>query len=264
MLLAIASVVLMTLDHRQHHLESIRAGISVLLYPLQYAIDLPVSLAHWSRESLATRDALLNENQRLRTEQLLFQARLQKFEALETENERLRELLNSSRKVGERVLIGELVTIDLDPFRHQVVINKGSRHGVYEGQPLLDANGVMGQVIHVTPMTNTAMLITDPSHAIPAQVNRSGLRVIAIGTGESHRLEVPHIPNNADIREGDLLVTSGLDRRFPPGYPVARVVSVRKDPSQPYSLVTAEPTAHLERSREVLLAWPTWRDEGTR
>ena len=145
--------------------------------------------------------------------------------------------------------------MDLEPFTRQIVINKGSRDKIYMGQPLLDAGGIMGQIIHVNPFSSTAMLITDPNHAIPVQVNRNGLRAIAVGTGAPDNLEIPYLPNSADIKEGDLLTSSGLGGRFPPDYPVAKVNYVFKDPSKPYAVVTATPTANLERSREVLLVW---------
>ncbi len=249
----LASLALMTMDHRQHHLNTIRDGLSLAIYPLQYLVNLPSAAGNWASENLAARASLQEENEQLRARQLLQEMRLQKLYSLEAENTRLRELLNSSSKVGEQVLIGELLAVDQDPFRRRVLINKGSDAAVFEGQPLLDAYGVMGQVVQVTPFTSTALLITDPSHATPVQVNRNGLRAIALGTGEADRLEIPHIPNNADIQVGDLLITSGLGRRFPPGYPVATVIEFEKDPSQPYARVVAEPAAHLERSREVLL-----------
>ena len=254
----------MTVDHRQHHLDSIRSGLSTLIYPLEYLVNVPVAVGTWASETLSSRTHLLDENARLRAEQLRLQARLQQFEALEAENARLRRLLHSSGKVRKHVLIGELLAVDHDPFKRQILINKGTRDGVFEGQPIIDAQGIMGQIVHTSPFTSTAMLITDPNHAIPVQFNRNGLRAIALGTGSANRLEVPNLPNNADVQVGDLLITSGLGRRFPPGYPVARVVSVDKDPSQPYARVLAEPTARLERSREVLLVWQTEQPEANK
>lgn len=245
----------MFLDHRQHHLESIRGALAVVLAPLQYIADLPATLVDWSSETMATRSSLAAENRALKAEHLQLKLRLQKLDALAAENARLRELLQSSTVVGERVLIGELLAVDMDPFRRLVTLNKGANDGVYEGQPMLDAYGVMGQVVKVAPFTSVGMLISDPSHAIPVLVNRTGLRAIALGTGAPAQLDIPHLPTNADIEVGDLLVTSGLGGRFPPGYPVARVTSVQRDPSQPYAAVTAEAIARLERSREVLLVW---------
>jgi len=252
----IASIALMTLDHRQHTLEGIRSALSVVVYPMQYLVNLPFALADWSSESLSSHATLLQENRALHAKQLELEFKLQKLAALESENRRLRALLQSSSRKWERVLIAELVSVDFDPFMHQILLNKGSNDGVFEGHPLLDANGVMGQINHVSPFTSTAILITDPSHAIPVQVNRNGLRSIALGTGEPDRLDIPHIPNNADIREGDLLVTSGLGLRFPAGYPVATVTSVVRDPTEPFAQISAMPLAHLDRAREVLLVWP--------
>lgn len=255
-LLVIASISLMTLDHRQHHLEGIRAGLSVVVYPLQYLIDLPFAVGGWMSENLAARTILLDENSELHAKQLELQFKLQKFEALESENQRLRSLLQSSSRKWERVLIAELLQVDFDPFRHLVLLNKGKNDDVFEGHPLLDAYGVLGQVVHVSPLSSSAILITDPSHAVPVQVNRNGLRSLAVGTGEEGILDIPHLPNNADIKVGDLLVTSGLGLRFPPGYPVATVSHITKDPTEPFATVSATPLAHLKRTREVLLVWP--------
>jgi len=255
-ILAFVSVILMAVDHRQHYLEGVRSTISVLVYPLQYLVDLPISASSWIGENLSSRETLLEENTRLRMQQTLFKAQLQKFNAIEAENQRLRELLQSSKKVGEQVLIGELLAVDLEPFTRQIVINKGSRHGVYLGQPLIGADGVMGQIVHVGPLSAIAMLITDVNHAIPVQINRNGLRAIAVGTGEPDRLAIPYLPLSADIVEGDLLVSSGLGGHFPSDYPVAVVSQVDKDPTRPYAVISAVPTASLETSREVLLVWP--------
>jgi len=250
------SVVLMVMDHRYKSLETLRAGLSVVVYPIQLSIELPGTISDWFSESLSSRRRLQEENDSLRTQQLMQEVQLQKLAALEAENIRLRELLDSSFKVGEKVLVAELLSVNLDPYKHQVVLNKGESSDVYPGQPLLDARGVMGQVVHTGPYTSTAMLITDTSHATPVQVNRNGLRTIALGSGTINRLELPYIPHNADIRPGDLLITSGLGGRFPPGYPVAEVSAVQHDPGQAFSRVAATPLAELNRSREVLLVWP--------
>ena len=252
----LASVLLMTLDHRQHHLETVRAVLSVIVYPLQFVVHAPFKGGKWLSENLATRQTLVEENRRLREQQLLIQARLGRFEELSAENRRLRERLDSSAKVGERVLIAEVVSVDMDPFSRQILLNKGSLQEVYMGQPLIDANGVMGQVVHVNPLSATALLITDPGHALPVQFNRNGLRAVAVGTGASNTLELTHLPNNADVRVGDLVVTSGLGGRFPTGYPVGTVLRVETDTGQPFATVIVQPTAQLERNREVLLVWP--------
>jgi len=255
--LVIFSLLMMALDHRQNHLEGIRSGLSLLIYPLQYVINLPVAASHWVGDSFSSRETLLEENNRLKLQQTLFKARLQKLQSLKAENQRLRELLQSSKKISERVLIGELLAVNLEPFTRQIVINKGSRNDVYLGQPLMDAEGAMGQIVHLGPFSSTAMLITDANHAIPVQVNRNGLRAIALGTGAPDKLDIPYLPISADIVEGDLLTTSGLGGRFPAGYPVAVVTRIVKDPTLPYAIISAMPTARLEQAREVLLIWPT-------
>ena len=181
------SVVLMVMDHKYKSLESVRDTLSLLVYPIQLSVELPGSVTDWFNESLATRRHLQEEIDSLRTQQFVQQAQMQKFAALQAENIRLRELLDSSFEVGEKVLIAELMSVNLDPYKHQVVINKGELHDIYPGQPLVDAEGVMGQIVHAGPYSSTAILITDTSHAIPIQVNRNGLRSIALGSGTINR-----------------------------------------------------------------------------
>ncbi|MCU7906232.1 MAG: rod shape-determining protein MreC [Candidatus Thiodiazotropha sp. (ex Epidulcina cf. delphinae)] len=249
------SIALMVLDHRRNHLEYLRSTLAVLLYPVQYLAGLPVLLSETAGHAVTSRKQLWSERDRLHEENLRLRARLQKFAALEAENMRLRGLLDSSFKVGDRVLIAELIAVEQDPFRQQVLINKGKTSGVFEGQPVLDANAVVGQVTHINPFSASVLLITDAAHALQVQVNRNGLRTIALGTGLINRLELPHLPNNAAIQVGDLLVTSGLGGGFPPGYPVAEVIEVRREPGQPFASVIAQTIAHLDRIREVLLVW---------
>lgn len=256
LLLIFISVALMTVDHRTQYINTVRSGLAVMVYPLQYAVNLPADFMGWASETFVTRRTLEKENSELRTQNYLLKAQLQKLTFIESENVHLRELLQSSKRVGERVLIAELLAVDLDPYKKQVVINKGSNQDLYVSQPLVDAHGVMGKLVHVNPFTSTALLITDPSNATPIQVNRNGLRAIAIGTGEGS-LELPHLPNNADIQVGDLLVSSGLACVYPAGYPVARVTEVKTNPSLPFAEILAEPVADLQRSREVLLVWPS-------
>lgn len=251
------SIVLMTIDHRLGYLETIRSHLSTLVYPIQYVVNLPVKVGQWLSKGFSSRIHLLTENARLHEENLQLQIQLQKFQDLQKENERLRRLLNSSVKMGEQVLIAEVLAVDVDPFRRKLQINKGSYHGVFEGQPVMDAQGVMGQVIHIGLLSSIVMLITDPSHALPVQVVSSGLRTIAEGMGAVNRLALLYLPNNAEIKVGDLLVTSGFGGQFPRGYPVGMVTEVNPDIGQPYAQVQAVPMASLERNREVLLVWPT-------
>ncbi len=242
-------------DHRQHHLQAVRSALAVVTYPLQVLAQLPATATDWAASTFASRRQLAADYAELREANLLLMARLQKLDALESENLRLRNLLDSSIKVGERVLIGELIAMDLDPYTQRVTINKGSTSGVYDGQPVLDADAVMGQVVQTTPFTSDVLLVTDPSHALPVQVQRNGLRSIAVGTGRNSQLELPYLPINADIQEGDLLVTSGLDGTFPAGYPVAVVSAVSRRAGEAFPYVVATPRAHLDRVREVLLVW---------
>ncbi|EXJ17238.1 rod shape-determining protein MreC [Imhoffiella purpurea] len=251
----ILSLGLIIADHRYHRLDQVRSALSVVLYPLLITASEPSKLADLVMERLKSLDDLRGSIAELHRENLLLKARQQQFEALEAENSRLRDLLGSSLDVGERVLIAEIRAVELAPYRQQVMVNRGTRSGVFVGQPVLDANAVMGQVIRATPFSSVVLLITDADHALPVEINRNGLRTIAAGTGLSDQLELLYIPKNADIRVGDLVVTSGLDGRFPAGYPVARVAQVRQDPANPFTTVIAEPTAKLDRSREVLLVW---------
>lgn len=248
----------MTLDHRTNYVNSVRTGIAVLVYPFQYLVNFPSNVSDWASDSLTSRKTLQEDNATLRTQNLILTTQLQKLNFIESENIHLRNLLESSKRVGERILIAELLSVDMEPYKQQVVINKGSSSGddIYPGQPFVDAKGIMGKLVHVNPFSTTALLITDPSHSLPVQVNRNGLRAIAKGTGSQTRLEIPHLPNNADIKVGDLLVTSGLGCVFPVGYPAAIVVEINIDPSLPFAEVLAEPIAELDRSREVLLVWP--------
>jgi len=248
----------MTLDHRTTYVNNIRAGIALLVYPLQYVVNFPGNVGEWASDSFSSRRTLQEDNTALRTQNLILTAQLQKLNFIEAENIHLRNLLESSERAGERILISELLSVDMDPFKQQVTINKGFASGddIYTGQPFVDAKGIMGKLNHISALSSTAILITDPGHALPIQVNRNGLRAIAKGTGNQNRLEIPHLPNNADIKVGDLLVTSGLGCIFPVGYPAAVVVEINIDPSLPFAEVLAEPVADLYRSREVLLVWP--------
>jgi rod shape-determining protein MreC len=251
----VLSIGLIVADHRHGHLDTLRSALSVVVYPLHYVASLPDALGRLVTGRLAKEEELRQSNGALRHENLVLKGRLQQFEALEAENMRLRDLLGSSFKIGDRVLIAELLSVDLDPYRQQVLVNKGTTSGVFVGQPVLDANAVMGQVVRADPLSSTVLLITDAAHSLPVQINRNGLRTVASGTGLIDRLELPHLPKNADVREGDLLVTSGLGGHFPPGYPVARVAEVRREPGKPFATVVASPAARLDRSREVLLVW---------
>lgn len=246
---------MMMVDHRQHYLDNVRALLSVVVYPIQYAVDLPFAAGTWMGENMATRSTVMEENQALRTQIMFVKAQLQKLSALEVENIRLRKLLDASMRLSDRAVAAELISMDMDPLSHKVLINKGERHNVHVGQPVLDADGVFGQIISVTPFNSTVLLISDPNHALPVQINRSGLRGLLSGTGIASNLQLLHIPNNADIKPGDLLVTSGLGGIFPAGYPVGEITQFQPSGTEPYAAVSVKPTAMLEASREVLVVF---------
>ncbi len=249
------SILLMVLDHRQNHLDTVRRVIGAAVYPILIVVDAPFRMWEWLAESTADRNELQLEVGRLQAERLLTRARLQQLTALRAENDRLRDLLEARTQIRDEIRVAEIMAVDANPYRHNILIGIGSRDGVYDGQAIIDANGVIGQVLETGLANSQAILISDPSHALPVEVNRNGLRTIANGTGEFDRLDLPFLPNNADIREGDLLVTSGLGGAFPAGYPVAVVSSVNRIPQAPFADVTAVPSSALDQIREIMLIW---------
>ncbi|QIE90807.1 rod shape-determining protein MreC [Pseudomonas nitroreducens] len=255
LVLAVLSVALMVVDARFDYLKPVRSQMGLVLSPFYGIADIPVRAWEGVRDQFTSRSELLAENERLKAEQLLMQRRLQKLATLTEQNVRLRELLNSSALVDDKVLVGELIGVDPNPFTQRILIDKGEKDGVFQGQPVLDASGLMGQVVEVMPYTARVLLLTDTTHSIPVQVNRNGLRAIAVGTGNPERLELRYVADTADIKEGDLLVSSGLGQRFPAGYPVAVVKEVLHDTGGPFATIRAVPTAKMNRSRYVLLVF---------
>ncbi|MDH4584563.1 rod shape-determining protein MreC [Pseudomonas sp. BN415] len=256
---AVLSAALMVVDARFDTLKPMRSQMGLVLTPFYWLADLPVRVWDGVSDQFTSRSTLIAENEKLKAEALLMQRRLQKLATLTEQNVRLRELLNSAALVDEKVLVGELIGVDPNPFTHRILIDKGEKDGVFLGQPVLDARGLMGQVVEVMPYTSRVLLLTDTTHSIPVQVNRNGLRAIASGTGNPERLELRHVADTADIKEGDLLVSSGLGQRFPAGYPVAIVKEVIHDSGQPFAIVRAVPTAALNRSRYMLLVFTDTR-----
>lgn len=258
MLLALLVVVgLITADLRYNNLQAARAMLDTVTSPIFWAADLPTRVLGWTQTYLQSRTALLEGNQRLQRENLVLQGRSQQMASLQAENVRLRALLNSSALLRDDVLVAELIGVSPDPERLQLVLNKGESDGVFVGQPLIDANGLMGQIVEVSSGTSRALLITDVTHSVPVQVNRNGVRAIAEGTGALGSLEIRNVSSNTDIQPGDLLVTSGLGGRFPEGYPVAVVREVERDTGEAFARVVAVPSAALDRSRHVLLVFTT-------
>lgn len=242
----------MFIDYSYEQFQPVRRTLALLVFPVQKIVDMPIATVRNFGGFISTQKSLFSENRSLKEEQLLFQGRLQKLDALEKENEHLRELLQSGSQVADNMFIASIVNIDPDPFTHQVIINKGKKDGVYQGQTLIDANGIMGTIITVNDLESRAMLITDASHAVPVEDVRNGLRAIAVGTGSSS-LELRHVPKSIDIVEGDVMITSGLSGRFPVGFPVGIVTEVKHDKGKPFATIVLQPCAKLDRGGHILL-----------
>ncbi|WP_035387082.1 rod shape-determining protein MreC [Ferrimonas senticii] len=255
--LAMAVLLCLGLMIFNQQLQPLRAALGTLFSPLQFVAAMPAALYEAASANLASRDSLLNQNHDLQRQHLLNAERLQRLSHLEQENRRLRALLDSPVSLDSRRVVAEVISVDQDPHKHQVLINKGTQNNVYVGQPVLDSLGVAGQVIAVTELTATVLLISDLTHAIPVRNARNDIRAIAHGSGRSNQLELPNVAMNTDIRVGDLLTSSGLGGRFPEGYPVAQVTSVERAEGATFAEIKAEPTAQLARIRYLLLLWQT-------
>jgi rod shape-determining protein MreC len=254
-LYAIVSIVIMILDQRFDWLEQAHYVMQAATYPIERVVSSPVAAWRWTQKSFASRDSLEAENQRLRNRLRDLEVRSMRYDALAQENAALIGLRNSLPPVARSWLPADVVNIQLDSLRQRVLIDRGSVNGVVVNQAVLDDHGVVGQTMHVGPWSAQVILITDPEHALPVEIERTGLRTIAVGAGDSTSLALPYLPANADIRVGDVLVTSGLGGVFPPGYPVAKVTGVHKDAVQPLAHVRAAPFAHLDTDSEVMLIW---------
>ncbi|MCE5233673.1 MAG: rod shape-determining protein MreC [Mizugakiibacter sp.] len=250
--LALACV-LMVVDQRGGWLARLRYAGALAVEPIYRLAALPAGLVQDARLALAERSGLTDENRRLREALLLAQARLNRLDAIADQNQRLKELLDVRHVLGMNVQLARLLDIDLDPFRHRIVLDAGARDSVAVGQVVIDAHGVMGQVVEVLPHMAVAMLITDPNHALPVTVERTGLRTVAYGTGAIDQLKLPNIPLSARVQVGDRLVTSGLGGRFPAGFPVGEIVQIGPDQAGMFAVAIARPAAALDRSGEVLL-----------
>lgn len=249
------SVAIMALDHRQKYLEGIRDVLSRGVYPLQTLVGMPANAWTWLRGGFVDRETLKRENEQLRAELRAANLQLLRMQALTQENLQLRAIREASASLQYRSMITEIMRVDVDPYRHRVLINHGAKDGLYKGQPLLDARGVFGQVTRVGRYASEALLITDAEHATPVRVNRTGLRSIAVGIGDLNKLSLPYVTVDADIKVGDILITSGLGGIYPPGYPVAEITRVESTPSQTFATVEAKPLAQIDRARELILLW---------
>jgi rod shape-determining protein MreC len=251
----VLSVVIMYLDQRAHYLERVRYALQASAYPIQLAVNSPPSAWRWLKESFETRETLRTENARLRQQQRDLELLAMRYDALAHENGELRGLREALPPVAERWLPAEIINVQLSSLRHRMLIDRGATNGVFKGQAVLDDRGLIGQTTHVGPWSAEVILITDPEHAVPVQIERTGLRTIAVGGGDAGSLALPYLPQNADIRAGDLLLTSGLGGVFPEGYPVARVAEVHRDAVQPLAQVRATALSHIDSDTEVMLVW---------
>jgi rod shape-determining protein MreC len=253
--LSVMSIVLMVADHRNLYMDSARQWMGVLTQPFYSVVQAPAQAWNWLTGSFADRETLQRDNKKLNEELRVARVKLLRFDSLVEENTRLRAIREASQGIGQRTLIAEIVKVDVDPLRHRVRINKGSLDGVFKDQPVLDAFGIVGQVTRVDRYGAEVILISDAAHAIPVQINRNGIRSIAVGLGDVRKLSLPYLTVESDNKVGDLLVSSGLDGIFPAGYPVATISSVKRDPAETFAVVEAKPLAQLDRIREVLLLW---------
>lgn len=254
-MIVIVSAALVVADARFDKLSQVRSTLATGLAPVYWLGNAPYQFNDWVAGLFVSKDNLLKDNEDLRARLLILERRALKYAALASENNELRRLMNSSELLDDRVIVSEVVGVSPDPFSHEVIINKGQRDGLSVGQAVLDAHGLMGQVVQTSQLTSRVLLVSDSSHAVPVEVVRNGLRAILLGTGDADTLDLVHVPDTADIREGDLLVSSGLGGRFPRGYPVAEVSRITKEPGEPFISIEARPKAELNQSRLVLVVF---------
>lgn len=255
------SVGLVLADGRFNAFTNVRYLLNSLVAPLQFAANVPREMLDNFSEQFTAHQQLLIDNAKLKSEVLMLRSKQLRLVHLDQENKRLRELLGSPFVRDERRMIAEVMALDSDPYKHQVMIDKGRTNGVYEGQPVINERGIVGQISYVGAHNSRVLLITDPTHAIPVQIVRNDIRVIATGHGENDNIQLENIPSSADVEPGDRLVTSGLGGVFPEGYPVARITSFSFDNRDPFAEVNAKPEVQFDRLRYLLLVWPTDADK---
>jgi rod shape-determining protein MreC len=247
------SVLLLAMDHKSSQLEGVRALLSVVVHPIQSLVSLPLTVTDQTFQFFTSYNELKGENKKLKKEAFRNKTGLLKLNNLEKENIRLRAIMNKSFTLGESVLTAELIQATHYPYEHLILVDKGSPVGVKKQQPVLDVQGIIGQIIRVHPLSAEIMLITDPSHAVAVEISRNGLRTIAFGNGQYNQLKLPYLPKDADIKEGDLLISSGLGGIFPRGYPVAKISKIERDRGKSILSVLAKPVAELDKIRDVLI-----------
>ena len=244
----------MLADHHGSYTEWLRGVLSVVVYPVRFAVSemfvvFPRTFSEW----LTSRHTLISENEALRRQVLILGSRILRQQEVEDENRRLRELLESSSEVEDRVLVARMLDLTIDPASSRATLDKGRHHGIRPGQSVIDAEGIIGQVEHAGPVSSAIILITDPSHALPVSHAATGFLTVAVGRGLNGELDLSHVPRDVDIGVGDLLVSSGLGGRFPVGYPAGRVLRVDRSAGRSYARVRVRPIADFKRAREVLV-----------
>jgi rod shape-determining protein MreC len=253
---ALLSIVLLVVDAHRNYLDTLRQAVSVAISPLQRAANLPGALLGNIGDFFVTQARLQNDNARLRQQQLLQAAQLQRYQALQAENAYLRRLLSIRQRYGETAIPAEILYAGRDPFSRRIVVDKGTVHHVQAGQAVIDDTGVVGQVTRVSPLSSEITLLVDKEQAVPVQVMRNGLRAIAFGHGQDGMLELPFMPVNADIQNGDQLVTSGIDGTYPPGLPVAVVSRIERNAAFAFARIACLPSAGIDRHRQLLILAP--------
>ncbi len=252
-LVLVCSAILIFFDHKMGSFETARGYLQSLVSPLQYMANVPKQMMTWAAKNIVSRQQLMKENQDFRENELFFHEQAMQLSIVRQENKRLRALLYSPVRSKTKKMFAEILSVDGDPYSHQIVINRGTSDGVYEGQPVLNEKGIVGQILHVGTNSSRVILISDISHAIPVRIQRNGLRLIASGSGKIDRLIHHFVPHSADVKEGDLLVTSGLGGKYPEGYPVSRISFVRADESREFATIYSAPVAQIDRLRYMLL-----------
>ena len=252
----VMAVVLLAMDHSGHYTSRIRSYASLLISPVYYLVNWPNSFVASTSDYIHSQEKLIGQNNYLKKQNLELQGRLLQFDSVKQENQRLRELLKSSEKVSDKLLVAEVLSFSPEPGIQQCILNQGSNRSVFVGQAVIDAHGIVGQVMEVNALTSRVLLITDLDHATPVEILRNNMRAIAVGMGEKQLVELMNISNTADIIIGDIVISSGLGGRFPSGYPVGKVISVDKNPSLPFAKIIIEPLAQINQIKEALLIWP--------
>ncbi len=256
MMYILLAIVLMFMDQRGHYVPRIRSTMELAFEPIFHVVSWPAEVLRSINQHTRARNDLISENHQLQKQLLNTFASVQTQAALEQENQRLRNLLDATEGRAYQFKFAEMLRVDLDPFSHKVWINRGNDKGVAVGQAVIDGLGVIGQVEDVHLHYSTVRLISDPDHALPVQINRTGLRTVAFGNGGTEHLLMPNVPLQADVSPGDMIVTSGLGDRFPPGFPVGEVERIQRDSGDTFAIVYVRPFAALDRGREVLLIEP--------